>query len=223
VSAGSAPGAPEAEPKRGWIDAELAAEFPALRLAYTEVEARARRSPPPLQAQLRDHADRLRGSRAVALRHQPIPSAYRIFFRQIGLDPDTTRVPAEQAALDRLVVGGFQSRGLPDDARLLALLETDVAVWAIDAATIDGPLGIRPARAGDRLGRGDAPSRAVPAGRLTVADGEGPIAVLFDEPVEPHPVTRATRRIGLYAIGVEGVPAICIEEALWTCVEALTA
>jgi hypothetical protein len=34
-------------------------------------------------------------------------------------------------------------------------------------------------------------------------------------------VTGATRRVALFSIGVDGVPAIHVEEALWICAELL--
>ena len=48
-----------------------------------------------------------------------------------------------------------RSRGPLDDALLVALVETGVPVWALDAARLDGPLGLRGARAGERLGEGE--------------------------------------------------------------------
>ena len=66
-----------------------------------------------MRRRLRDLSDRFYGSQAIRLRERPIPWAYRVFFRQIGLDPDRTRTPVEQLALDRLHDGGFKSNGLP--------------------------------------------------------------------------------------------------------------
>ena len=64
------------------------------------------------------------------MRTKPVPQAYRAFFRQIGLDPDVQRIPSEQAALARLVQGGFRSVDLIADACLIALVETGVPVAA---------------------------------------------------------------------------------------------
>ena len=66
-----------------------------------------------MRRRLRELSDRFYGAHAIQLRERPIPWAYRVFFRQIGLDPDRTRTPVEQLALDRLHDGGFHSRGLP--------------------------------------------------------------------------------------------------------------
>ena len=48
----------------------------------------------------------------------------------------------------------------------------------IDAATLSGPLGVRPARAGERLGQGPYDRDLVP-GRLVLADAERPVGALF--------------------------------------------
>ena len=158
------------------------------------------------------------------MRTQPIPHAYRTFFHQIGLDPDVHRIPSEQAALYRLLQGQFPSRNLIDDACLIALVETGVPVWALDADLVDeGGLGIRLTVAGDRLGSGER-GRVLSAGRLAVADAHKLHALLFDEDVAPgHGVSARTERVALFAVGVDGVPEIHIEEALWICVEALDA
>jgi DNA/RNA-binding domain of Phe-tRNA-synthetase-like protein len=206
----------------GFIAPELSAEFPGLRLDWVTVRVRPQPSPRELKRRLRDLSSRYRGGQVVAMRTQPIPHAYRSFFHQIGLDPDVRRIPSEQAALQRLLHGQFTSRNLIDDARLVALVETGVPVWAVDAAVVDaGGLGIRVTVAGDRLGSSDQGDH-LPPGRLAVADGHNVHALLFDDEVAPgHGVTPKTENVALFAIGVDGVPRIHIEEALFICVEAL--
>lgn len=206
----------------GFIEPGLKAEFPGLRLDWLTVQASPRPSPRELKRHLRDLSSRYRGANVVAMRTQPIPHAYRSFFHQIGLDPDVRRIPSEHAALQRLLHGEFTSRNLIDDARLVALVETGVPVWALDAEVVDaGGLGIRVTVAGDRLGSSEQGSY-LPAGRLAVADAQNVHALLFDEDVAPgHGVTPRTERVALFAIGVDGVPTIHIEEALWICVEQL--
>ena len=143
------------------------------------------------------------------MRTKPIPHAYRAFYRQIGLDPDVDRIPSEQAAVERLLYGGFRSVGLIEDACLLALLETGVPVWAIDADAIDEQgLGNPRAWAAERS----------PAD-LAVVDGSAVHALLFADPA--HPVGPRTRRVALFTVAVDGVPAIHVEEALWVCAELL--
>jgi len=209
------------QPERGWVDAELAQELPELAL-WTVIagEPPARRSPPEVRERLGMLASRFRGADAVELRRRPVPHAYRVFFRQIGLDPDEQRTPVEEAAMRRLMHGGFESRGALEDALLLAVVETGVPVWALDDGSLDGPLGIRGARAGEQRPRADGFADDLPAGRLVVADAAGPVAVLFGEPDARHAVTRATTRIRLFTLQVAGVPDVHVEEAFWTALDA---
>jgi DNA/RNA-binding domain of Phe-tRNA-synthetase-like protein len=205
----------------GFVEPGLARELPGLRLAWLAVEARLRRSPPELRHRLLALSNRFRGASIVALRTQPVPHAYRAFFRQIGLDPDTDRVPIERAALARLMDGQFRSQGLIDDALLIALVETGVPVWALDAARVSpGGLGIRLSAAGERLGEGEL-AQHLAAQRLVVADSERVHALLFGPLGAGHEVGGRTRQVILFSVGVGGVPAIHIEEALWLAAECL--
>jgi DNA/RNA-binding domain of Phe-tRNA-synthetase-like protein len=209
------------EPERGWVDAALADELPDLQL-WTLVAGATpqRRSPPEVRQRLGLLASRFRGGEAVELRRRPVPQAYRVFFRQIGLDPDDQRTPVEEAAMRRLMHGGYESHGALEDALLLAMVETGVPVWALDDATLHGPLGIRPARSGEQRPRPDGFADDLPPGRLVVADAEEPVAVLFEPPDAKHCVTRQTRSIRLYALQVAGVPDVHVEEAFWTALDA---
>jgi DNA/RNA-binding domain of Phe-tRNA-synthetase-like protein len=202
--------------EEGWIEEALAAEFPDLRLAWVTVPAGPRRTPPELRERLGMLADRFHGARALSIRREAVPAAYRIFFRHIGLDPDVHRTPIEAAVVRRLLRGGFVSGGAIDDACLLALMETGVPVWALDAARVEGPLGLRAARPGERVGADD-----LAAGRLVIADAAGPAAVLFGATAPDRLPDRATERLQLFAIAVPGVPALVFEEALHCCAEAL--
>jgi hypothetical protein len=191
----------------GFVAPEIAAEFPGLRLDWITVQARSRPSPPALVAQLRALSDRFRGAGAVTLRTRPIPRAYRTFFRQIGLDPDVERIPSERAAVARLLHGGFRSVDAIADTCLVALLETGVPVWALDAAVVD------------ERGLGvvlDGEDRA-----LAVADGRRVHAALFGDPAPAGMVGPTTTRVALFSVGVGGVPVIHIEEALWQCAQLL--
>jgi DNA/RNA-binding domain of Phe-tRNA-synthetase-like protein len=208
----------EPEILEGWIDAGLAAEFPGLRVAYCLVPAAGGPSPPALRERLRLLSDKLRGAQAVALRGRDVPHAYRVFFRHVGLEPDETRTPIEALVLERLTRGGFPSRGRLPDALAIACVETGVPVWALDAGRLDGPPGVRPAVARERLG--DTP---LPDGRLVLADGQRPLAVLFDAPGAPFAPARQTRRLALVSVVVPHVPALFAEEALWIAGEALEA
>jgi DNA/RNA-binding domain of Phe-tRNA-synthetase-like protein len=178
----------------------VAAEFPELALWRLDVDGVLARSPDEVRERLRDLANRFRGAEAMLMRTRPIPHAYRVFFRHIGLDPDAQRTPVEQRALERLMHGGFRSAGVIEDGLTIAIMETGVPVWALDAANLRGDLEVR---------------ESAPGGRLVVADDSGPVAVLFGETVSQHAVGKATRRVALYSIQVAGVSSIHVEEALW--------
>ncbi len=198
-----------------WIDPEIAEEFPELRLHELTLAARSGRSGPELRERLRLLSDRFRGAQAVTLRQQPVPWAYRVFFRHIGLDPDEHRTPVEALALERLKTGGFTSRSVLDDALTIAVMETGVPVWGLDGDRVEGELGLRPAERGEQLGSGEYASD-VPAGRLVVADDAGPVGVLFGPLAPGRGVSPDTTRITLLALQVASVPDIHVEEALWT-------
>jgi len=206
---------------RGLVAPELTAEFPGLRLHWTELEARVGASPRDVRRRLRELSDRVAGAGVVAMRTQPIPHAYRAFYRQVGLDPDAARIPSEEAAVRRLLQGRFQSRGTLQDALLIGLVETGVPVWALDARRVEvDSLGVRAARSGERLGS-SLDGLALPAGQLVVADASRVHASLFGEPAPDHAPRPGTQRIVLYAVAVDGVPAIHVEEALWVCTDLL--
>jgi DNA/RNA-binding domain of Phe-tRNA-synthetase-like protein len=215
------PAATATEAAAGWCAREVEEELPGLRLLIVEVEVRRRgsltgNSPADIQARLRELSSRFRGGRAVRLRSEPVPAAYRVFYRHIGLDPDVVRTPIEAAVLERMLRGGFLSGGLLEDVLLIALLDTSVPVWALDSETLDGPLGIRSSREGESLGRGrDAAPLA--AGRLVVADASAPLGVLFGELAPAHAPRARTRRLAMFAVQVAGVPTLYAEESLWTC------
>jgi hypothetical protein len=207
-------------PQQGWVAPHIAEEFPGLGIAWVEVEAGPQRSPEPVQRRLRDLSDRFYGSHAIHMRERPIPWAYRVFFRQIGLDPDRTRTPIEQLALDRLHDGAFASRGLPADALTIATVETGVALRAYDAERLQGSLCIRDSAPGESL-----PGRPgkLAQGTLTVADEQAPLELLFGEPPKPDAEQLVAKRLLIAAVQVKGVPQASVDEALWIASAALTA
>ena len=145
------------------------------------------------------------------MRTKPIPQAYRAFFRQIGLDPDVRRIPCEEVAVARLVQGGFPPSTSSPTPASWPSIETGVPVWALDADRVDDAgLGIRPSTA-DRqprsVGRRRSRRRRCAAVRATRCPGA--------------PSTSRTRRVTLFAVAVDGVPEIHVEEALWCAVELL--
>ena len=208
------------ELEAGWVADDLQAEFPELRLWSVRCEARPGRSTPGLRQRLKTLSSRFYGAQAVQLRTDPIPHAYRVFYRHVGLDPDTERTPVEAAVVNRLLHGGFRSRGLVEDALLVAVAETGVPLWALDDATLDGPIGIRAAGDDEPLGRGQYAPDARP-GRLVVADRASPVAELFADPAPGHGPGDGTEALRVYAVQVAGVPAIHVEEAFWLVAEAL--
>lgn len=210
-------------PRDGWVAEELRAELPGLGIVSLALPApRARRSPPGVREHLEALSTRFRGADALALRQRPVPHAYRVCFRHVGLDPDATHTPVEAAAIERLVQGGFVSRGLLDDALTIALVETGVPMWALDADAVHGDLWLRLARARERLGD-DEQAPPLPTGQIVVADSRVPLAPLFGEPARAAVVARRTTRLLLYALSVDGVSRVHVEEALWQCADVLGA
>ncbi len=156
-------------PTLGWRASEIEEELPTLQLLIGEASTAGTRSltagsPSAVKERLRELSNRFRGARAVAIRREPVPAAYRVFFRHIGLDPDVVRTPIEAAVLERMLRGGFLTSGLLEDVLLIALLDTGVPVWALDADRSTVSLAFAPAakpsRSGDRL----APRCCRPAG-----------------------------------------------------------
>jgi DNA/RNA-binding domain of Phe-tRNA-synthetase-like protein len=213
------PAEDEAAPERGWVAPAVAEEFSGLGIAWTTVEARSGRSPRQVKERLRELSNRFHGGHAIQMRQRPIPWAYRVFFRQIGLDPDQTRTPIEQLALERMKQGAFVSRSQLDDALTIAIVETGVALRAFDADRAEGRLGLRASAPGESLEgrRGELPS-----GTLVIADEHRPLALLFGATAEGRGVHPHTERIILAALAVKGVPEIAVEEALWLARAALT-
>jgi DNA/RNA-binding domain of Phe-tRNA-synthetase-like protein len=204
----------------GEVALELREEFPGLALRYTVVDAQPRRSPAGVKTHLRYLANRFYGHRALNLRREPIASSYRVFYRHIGLDPDEFRTPIEAASLERLRAGGFKSHGLVEDALTIGIVETGVAMRALDADRISGSLGLRVAQEDERLGGGKYGLK-LPEGTLVLADDKVAVGLIFGETAEGYEVKRETQRVAVCAIQVQGVPDISVEEALWNCVNVL--
>jgi DNA/RNA-binding domain of Phe-tRNA-synthetase-like protein len=204
--------------RTGWTAHEVGEEFPELGLVTTEVEASAGRTSRHVRERLRTLSNRFTGARAVTLRQEAVPWSYRVFFRQAGIDPDDRRTPIEQIAIDRLTHGGFKAVGRIEDALLIATLETAVPVIAFDAAAIAGAPGLRLAEHGELLG-GDG--RSLRGSQIVIADDARVLAVLFGDTAANALPTAATERVLLVAVRVKGVPAVNVEEALWTAAELL--
>jgi hypothetical protein len=207
-------------PQQGWVAPHIASEFPGLGISWVEVEAEPGKSPEPVRQRLRELSDRTYGAQAIRLRERPIPWAYRVFYRQIGLDPDRTRTPVEQLTLDRLHDGGFRSNGMPADALNIAIVETGVALRAFDADRIDGGLCIRDSAPGEALA---GQPGELATGTLTIGDGSRSIGFLFGPTARGFEVEPTSRKIAIAAIQVDHVPGIAVEEALWMAASALEA
>lgn len=202
----------------GSVAPKLREEFPGLAVLTLSVAARPGRSPQDIKNRMGVMSSRFTGAKAIGLRLEPVPAAYRVFFRHIGIDPDERRTPAEQLALQRMHDGAYRSRGLPADALTIATAETGVPVLVLDHERVHGRLGFRLSEQDERLG-GD--ERTLAGQQIVIADEQCALAVLFGDQAEGASVRRRTSRMLLAAVRVEGVPAISAEEALWTAAEVL--
>lgn len=191
----------------GWVDHVVAREFPGLRLRYTVIPARPEASPAELKDRLADLSNRYLGFHAMSLPRQPIPTAYRVFLRQVGLDPDTQPSPVEAASRERIVRGSFASHDRICDALTIATVESQVALSVVDADSVELPLGIRPVRADDHSD--------LALGTLALADANREIASLFGSPRLDCEVGPRTRSVAAAAIGVEGIADWMLDDALW--------
>ena len=203
--------------RQGAVEPGLAAEFPELGLAWTVAGAKPGRSPADVRERLRMASDRFTGGKAINMRQQPIPWAYRVFFRHIGIDPDEQRTPIEALAVERMRAGAFVSHGLVEDAVMLGTLETGVPVQAFDADAVEGDVGLRLSSAGEELDG----YRPIAPGSVLIADDARPLAVLFGDTAPGCEVRRSTGRVLLAAIRVAGVPPVSVDEALWTAFDTL--
>jgi DNA/RNA-binding domain of Phe-tRNA-synthetase-like protein len=202
----------DAPPELGWISPAIREEFPGLALRYAVIERGSGRSSRVLKQRLRVLSNRFSGAQAINLRHQPIPWAYRVFYRHIGLDPDEQRTPVEELALERMKHGGFRSQSVLDDALTIATMESGVALRAFDADRVVGRPGIRASEPGEAL---EGRPGEQPPGTLVVADEERPLSLLFGALAAGRGVRPRTSRTLLAAIQVTGVPEIAVEEAIW--------
>ena len=167
-------GAVNEAPRAGAVEPALAAEFPGLGVLAVTVPGSPVRSSEGVRERLRRLSDGFRGADAVALRSRPVPQAYRGFFRGVGLDPDAERTPVEALVLERMLTGAWAPRDAVSDAVRIAIVETGVAVLALDTDTVAGVPGVRQAAAGEPLD--GAP---LPAGRLVLADARVAVAAHF--------------------------------------------
>lgn len=202
----------EGPPEPGWIEPVLAEELPGLAILTTTIKASPSRTPKEVREQLEILSSRMSGQQAIQLRQRPIPWAYRVFFRNVGLDPDETRTPIEEVVLDRLQQGGYRSENLVQDALRIAIAETGVALRAFDADRLEGRLGLRQSQPDEPFAGRASP---LPDGTLVIADERRAVAYLFGRAAEGAEPGRRTTRVCLAAIQVAGVPDVAVEEAVW--------
>jgi len=209
---------PDPELQAGWVDVELAEELPGLALWSTRVQATARKSPASVRKRLRTLAGRITGGHVVHMRQDPVPWAYRVLWRQVGLDPDVERPPAERLAVERLRAGEIPSLNLLDDALTIATLETGVPVIAFDSAAVGDQLGMRLSIGAEPLGGSGRPLRSR---QIVVADEHRALATMIGEVAPERGVTKRTTAMVLASVQAANVPLISVEEAMWTVVETL--
>ena len=196
----------------GWVDPALEAEFPGLVIVTRSCPGPVA-ADPGVTERLDAVASRVRGRSAVEMRREVVPAAYRAFYLQVGLDPDVEMTPVEAAIGRRLFDGGVLVSGPLHAALELAVLETGVPVYALDAEALDGLPGIRPARPGEEVAGAEGIPELSP-GRLVMADDAGPLCWLFGEPHGRGAASASSDGLLLAAIGVPGVAPMVLDEAL---------
>lgn len=204
--------------EEGWVGNEVLQEFPGLGLAYLPARVGDDEDVRSARAHMRTLEEYFSGAVVRELPARPLTAAYRVFYRQIGLDPDSDQTPLERLALARLARGRFVSRGLLHDALIIATVETEIPVMALRAADVVGPLGITTSREGEVLGG------PLPDATLVVADAARPLAVLFGDPdtdPSPHTADKTDRHVVLFATIVPGVRSAIAQEALWLAAQTL--
>jgi len=204
--------------RSGWVAPEVATELPGLGLRYALVDRGSGRSSRELRRRLRELSDRFSGPQAIHLRERPVPHAYRVFYRHIGLDPDEQPTPVEALALERIKDGGFRSHNVLDDALTIATIETGVAMRAFDGDEVEGGIGIRAGLPGEEL---EGRPGELPSGTLVIADDRRPLGLLFGAVAAGRGVGSRTRRTLLCAIRVKGVPDLAVDEAIWLAREVI--
>jgi len=203
----------------GHIDPQLADEFPGLALICLRLDARKGRTPAPIKRRMRELAGRISGATVVQARQDEVPWAYRVLWRRLGLDPDSDRTPVERLMVERLEHGGIPSHGMPNDAIVLATLETGIPVVVVDASKVGERPGLRPARSGESVDN-DTPLRP---GEVVYADDDRPLARLTGEVAPVCAVDGDTTEMLVCALAAASVSQMAIDEALWMVADLLEA
>jgi len=191
--------------RRAPVLGALRSELPELALWTVEVAARpSPKSPTAVRRRLKQLAG------ATGTARESSPWAYRVLLRQLGLDPAEAQNATERLALRPDDHDQIASAGLPEDALVVATIETGVPLLAFDAAKLHGELALRRARPGEVL-----------EGSVVIADERAPVAALFGQTIAAVAPTAKTKRITLAAVQAKGVPDLSVEEALWTAIEIM--
>lgn len=198
--------------RQGWVAPELAEELPGVEVYWLTVAARPGKTPAAVRERMRQLAGRITGARVVQSRQDTVPWSYRVLWRRLGVDPDTDRTPVEALMVERLEHGGLPSRGSPNDAVVVATLETGVPIVVVDAARLSGSPGLRPAAAGETLGGAGGTLRDR---EVIYADEQAPLARLDGEVAADRAVDDETIAMAVCALAAPAVSQIEIEEALW--------
>src|SRR5829696_5744665 len=83
----------ELELQEGWVEAELAEDFPELGLVHAPLDARPRKSPGDVKERLRKLADRYTGGKVIHMRQDAVPWAYWVYSRQVGNQQESDSTP----------------------------------------------------------------------------------------------------------------------------------
>jgi TetR/AcrR family transcriptional regulator len=192
--------------RRAPVLGTLRSELPELAVWTVEVAAKpSAKSPTVVRRRLKQLAS------ATGTARESSPWAYRVLLRQLGLDPADAQSATERLALRPDDHDQIATAGLPEDALVVATIETGVPLLAFDAAKLHGELALRRARPGEVL-----------EGGVVIADERAPVAALFGETVAAVTPTAKTERIALAAVQAKGVPDLSVQEALWTAIEIMS-
>jgi DNA/RNA-binding domain of Phe-tRNA-synthetase-like protein len=206
--------------REGWVEPGLAEELPGLAVYWLTVGARPGKTPSAVRDRMRELAGRITGARVVHSRQDPVPWSYRVLWRRLGVDPDSDRTPVEALMVERLEHGGLPSRGMPNDAIVVATLETGVPIVVADAAKLSGGPGLRPAATGETLG---GPEGTLRTGEVVYADEQAPLARLDGQVAADRAVGDGTTTMAVCALAAAAVAQIEVEEALWIAADMLEA
>ena len=141
------------------------------------------------------------------MRSRPVPWAYRVLYRHLGIDPDVTRTPVEELVVERLLTRRLLAARACRRTRSRSPRSRPACpVYAVDADTLAGALVLAP----------DA------GGRLVLADGAGHRRGAVRDAGAGAPARAAsTRALALVAVQAPGVDDIFVEEAVWTAAAAM--